>query len=202
MPSRPAAVLSLAIATAAALSACGDDAATAPESPTVVTAATTTTTTTTAGDTARPNPQPATGAPTQSPADTARPTSFPAAVRVHGRVLVASPGAAPAPGDTVGFAPVAGARITLYRNQLVDGKGVSQRIGEVTTGADGQYAFDGVPGGYYVLALNATADRPWGENVTYVLGNAAVVRADMRFWRMPTAPTGGSTTPPDSSRGR
>ena len=129
-------------------------------------------------------------------ADTTRPTTFPATVRVRGRVLttVWTPGRTVA--DTLsGFEPVAGARVTLYRNVLVDGRGVSERIGERVTGADGAFTFEGVPGGPYVLALNATAARPYGETLTYVLGNAAEVSATLRVWTTASAPvdsTGGS----------
>ena len=133
-------------------------------------------------------------------ADTARATNFPAAVRVHGRLLVKSYEQTSTVRDTLsGFEPVPGQRITLFRNVLVDGRGVSQRIGEVTTGADGGYAFEGVPGGYYVLALNVTPTRPWGSNVAYAIGDRPDLEVTVRFWRMPDGPTGGSPAPSDSS---
>jgi hypothetical protein len=203
--------LALAVLAAATLAACSDAPATVleadPPASTVAVAPPQITDTAKGGtpasggrsDTTATGPAGPVG--TGTPADTSRPTNFPAAVRVYGRLLMSSVEASAPPRDTLSsFAPVAGARITLFRNLLIDGKGVSQRIGEVTTGADGSYAFEGVPGGYYVLALNVTPDRPWGTNVAYAIGNRPELEVTMRFWRMPDAPTGGATTPPDSSK--
>jgi hypothetical protein len=129
-------------------------------------------------------------------ADTTRPTTFPGAVRVRGRVLatVWAPGRTAA--DTLsGFQPVLGARVTLYRNVLVDGRGVSQRIGEQETGTDGTFVFEGVPGGPYVLALNVGPGRPYGEALQYLMGNAPEVSATLRLWLRPSAPTDSTGGP-------
>lgn len=128
----------------------------------------------------------ATAAPaTRAPgADSTTPTNFPSSVRVRGRVLQASIVTPAAPGaDSVSRAPLAGARVTLYRNVLVDGRGVSEKLGERTTGADGAFVFDGVPGGYFVLALDATAERPYGRSQAFVAGTSAEVAADLYVWR-------------------
>lgn len=185
----------LALLAALTLAACSDAPATAPDLPDESALA--------AGPGTPSAGTPNTGAPAAgvATADTSRATNFPAAVRVHGRLLVKSYEPSSTAADTLsGFTPVPGQRITLYRNVLVDGKGVSQRIGEVTTGADGGYAFENVPGGYYVLALNATADRPWGSNVAYAIGDRADLEVTVRFWRMPDGASGGSSTPADSTR--
>jgi hypothetical protein len=109
---------------------------------------------------------------------------LPAAVRVRGRALVATTDGPRAPGDTLSaFVPIEGARVTLYRNVLVDGKGVSVKLAEHTTGADGAYEFAGVPGGYYILALNVTPERFYGETFVYVAGTRSEVSADIRVWR-------------------
>ena len=163
-----------------------DDAADAPSaSATSVSAA--------AQDTARSTTQ--TPSQTTQRADTTRPTTYPASVRVSGRLLVTvwTPGRTVA--DTLtGFEPRRGARITLYRNVLVDGRGVSQRIAERETGADGSFVFEGVPGGPYVLALNVTPERFYGEHVWYLMGNAAEVSTTLRLWTRSAAPA-------DSTRG-
>ena len=180
--------LAILVTAAAALAACGDAPATAPAPDESALASAPGT--------------PAAGTPIAgaTTADTARTTNFPAAVRVHGRLLMKSYEPTSTVHDTLsGFEPVPGQRITLFRNVLVDGRGVSQRIGEVATGADGGYAFEGVPGGYYVLALNVTPTRPWGSNVAYVLGDRADVEVTFRFWRMPDGSSGGSAAPGDSS---
>ena len=129
------------------------------------------------------------------PSDTTRPTNYPASVRVQGHVLTTVWTAGRTVGDTLtGFTPVAGARVTLYRNVLVDGRGVSQLVGERTTGADGSFVFESAPGGPYVLAYNTTPERPYGDALTYVMGNQAQVTADLRIWTR-------ASTPADSARG-
>ena len=108
---------------------------------------------------------------------------LPASVRVHGQVLASTTTGPRAPGDTLSaFVTVAGARVTLYRNVLVDGKGVSVKLGERTTAADGAFDFANVPGGYYVLSLNVTPDRFYGETYVLVAGTRADVTADIRIW--------------------
>ncbi|MGZ8376566.1 MAG: hypothetical protein ACXW0Z_04920 [Gemmatirosa sp.] len=205
--------LARAVLAAASLAACRDDApATAPEAALPVSVASATTqasdtaktagTSTTGGGRGDTTATGATGGGTaRPPADTTTAQNFPASVRVQGRLLMKSYEPSSTSADSLsGFEPVAGQRITLFRNRLVDGKGVSDRIGEATTGADGSYQFQNVPGGYYVLALNVTAQRPWGSNVAYAIGNKAEIEVTTRFWRMPDGPSGGGTTPPDSSR--
>jgi len=111
---------------------------------------------------------------------------LPARIRISGHALVTTKDGPRAPGDTLSaFAPIAGAHITLYRNVLVDGQGVSVKMAEQTTGADGAYDFAGVPGGYYILALNVTPERFYGETFTYVLGTRTEVTADIRVWHTP-----------------
>jgi hypothetical protein len=137
-----------------------------------------------------------TGQTATQPADTTRPTNYPASVRVQGRVLSTTWSAGRTVGDTLtGFTPVANARVTLYRNVLIDGRGVSQLVGERTTGADGGFVFESAPGGPYVLSLNVTPDRMYGEALTYVMGNVPEVTATLRVWYGPKSgadSTGGS----------
>ena len=129
-----------------------------------------------AGDDARTGTQVGTDSLTHPP--------LPAAVRVRGRALVTTKDGPRAPGDTLSaFVPIEGARVTLYRNVLVDGKGVSVKLAERTTGADGGYDFVDVPGGYYILALNVTPERFYGETFVYVAGTRSEVHADIRVWQ-------------------
>ena len=115
----------------------------------------------------RDAPAGAPGAVLAPPGDTGSTIGYASRVRVSGRVLA-------------GASPVAGMRVTLYRNVLVDGKGVSLRVGEQTTSADGAFSFADVVGGPYVLALNVTATRPYGDLVAYALGTTAEVHVDIR----------------------
>ena len=122
---------------------------------------------------------------TQVGTDTTTGVLLPASVHVRGRALVTTKDGPRAPGDTLSsFAPIAGARITLYRNVLIDGQGVSVKFGERTTGADGVFDFTGVPGGYFILSLNVTPEQFYGETFVYVLGTRAEVTADVRVWQM------------------
>lgn len=118
-------------------------------------------------------------APAPATPDTTRPVNFPASARVEGRVLL------PTVGDGSPTAPAPGARLTLFRNQLVNGEGVSTRVAETTAGADASFAFDDVPGGYLVLAVNVTPERPWGTHVAFLLVDASVHRVTVPFWTRP-----------------
>lgn len=110
--------------------------------------------------------------------------SYAASVRIRGHVLESSIDGPRAPGDTLSaFVPVAGARVTIYRNTIVDGEGVSVKVAEATTNADGAYDVANVPGGPYVIALNVTPDRFYGEVSVYALGTQPEITADIRIWR-------------------
>ena len=119
-------------------------------------------------DAAQERPAAPAGAVLAQPGDTGSTITYASRVHVSGRVLA-------------GSAPVAGMRVTLYRNVLQDGKGVSIRVGEQTTGADGAFSFVDVVGGPYVLALNVTPARPYGDLVAYALGTTAEVRVDIKI---------------------
>lgn len=111
--------------------------------------------------------------------------SYVANVRIRGHVLATRWQPGQTAGDTISaaFTPVAGAHVTVYRNVLVDGQGVSVKVGEATTGADGAYDVARVPGGPYVISLNVTPDDFYGETHVYALGTKAEITADIRVWR-------------------
>lgn len=110
--------------------------------------------------------------------------TYVANVRIRGRVLATTWREGRTVGDTLtGFVPVAGAHVTIYRNVLVDGEGVSVKVGEATTGADGAYEVARVPGGPYVISLNVTPGNFYGETHVYALGTKPEITADIRVWR-------------------
>lgn len=160
------------------LAACSDDATSPTQSFLKASSARDTTTSTPS--------TPSTPTTPTTPSDTAKtPPTYPASVRVTGRVLQATWTQGMTAGDTVlsSFSPVSGARVTLYRNLLVGGKGVSEKVGEKTTGADGKFVFENAPGGPYVVSLNVTPAQFYGEAFTYLMGNAAEVSVDLKVYR-------------------
>jgi len=133
-------------------------------------------------ETGRQIPAALAGPSSAQPGDTSITITYASRVRVSGRVLA-------------GATPVAGTRVTLYRNVLVDGHGVSLHVADQTTGADGAFAFADVAGGPYVLAHNVTADHTYGDAVAYALGTTAEVHVDLQLG------TRGAAAGPDSTRG-
>ncbi|MDF1505262.1 hypothetical protein [Roseisolibacter sp. H3M3-2] len=170
MPKRHLAVLLLLAA------ACGDSAvATAPEAeaPGATLAAAPPAAGATDTASATPAPKPA------ATADTSSAQNFPRSIRLEGRALL------PSATDSTPAPAAPGTRLTLFRNTLADGKGVSTKVGETTVRADGIFAFADVPGGYLVLAVEVTAAREWGTHVAFLVGNAEVTRVIPRFWPRP-----------------
>jgi Carboxypeptidase regulatory-like domain len=71
-----------------------------------------------------------------------------------------------------GAAPVAGATVKLFHNELVNGAGVSVFVTEAVSNADGSFQFANVPFGYYLL-------RSGSDGLSYLAANSAAVKLDV-----------------------
>jgi hypothetical protein len=125
-------------------------------------------------------------------ADTTRPIAGTA--RVQGRVRGAAwraPGQGSA--DTTRLTPIAGATLRLYRNVLVDGRGVSRFVGQTTSAADGSYSFGEIEGGYYLVYTSVPGMS--GEHLDYLPATTPSVTLNVTIWRRedpaPADSTGG-----------
>jgi hypothetical protein len=107
----------------------------------------------------------------------------PASVDVSGQVLGVKRAAlgAVVVGDSsvtsYEFEPIAGARVAIVRNVLVDGEARQELVAETRSGRNGEFAFQRVPPGYYLLTANAPADSRYADNFTYLAANVAVIRS-------------------------
>src|SRR5687768_6480935 len=114
-------------------------------------------------------------------ADTTTPVA--ASSRVRGRVRLATwraPGQGTASADTTQHTPVAGATLKLYRNLLVDGRGVSRFVMQTTSAADGSYTFGQLEGGYYLVYTSVPGVA--GEHLDYLAATRADVTLDVTVW--------------------
>ncbi|HEU4563191.1 MAG TPA: hypothetical protein VFS05_01035 [Gemmatimonadaceae bacterium] len=112
------------------------------------------------------------------------PRDLPASFRVHGRVLGVSQAAAtPGSDDTLSFAPVAGAPITIYHTVLVNGVATQVVAAHTVSGTDGSYQVDGLEGGYYIVSVTAPAGSPWADGWSYLPGTSADVTVDVYLWQ-------------------
>lgn len=109
---------------------------------------------------------------------------LPAVFAVSGKVLgVSSSAAVAGSSDSLHFEPVAGARIKLYHNVLVNGTATQILAAETTSGADGAYRVTGLVGGYYIVQAAAPAGSAYADNFAYLAGTASEVKTDVYLWR-------------------
>ena len=122
---------SLTLAAALVLAACADGGAPVPTAP----AANPSTTT------FQPHPG----------VDTSTTPGFPSAVTIQGVVYRTGSGIPTDTGVVSTRPPVPGVTVIFLRNLLVNGQATQQELGRVTSGAQGEFALSGLPGGYYVV---------------------------------------------------
>jgi hypothetical protein len=93
----------------------------------------------------------------------------------------------PAPGtrDTIRFDPVAGAKVRIMRNVLVNGRATQVLALELTTGVTGAFAVKDLPGGYYVVYADPPEGSPWSPNFSYLAATKAQVSVDVYLWKKP-----------------
>jgi hypothetical protein len=107
-------------------------------------------------------------------------------VQVSGRVLavvVISP--TPDVRDTLRFEPIAGAKLRVMRNLLVDGKAVQRLAAELVSDANGTYALRDLPGGYYVVYADPPAGSQYSSSFSYLAATKPEVKLDIYLWRRP-----------------
>jgi hypothetical protein len=107
----------------------------------------------------------------------------PASVRVTGQVLGVS-ATEPVSGtnDTLRFAPIPHARITLKRNILVDGQSAQEPAGELSADADGRFRLDGLVGGYYVVEAVAPGSG-YRAGWEYLAATRSAVDLTVYLWK-------------------
>lgn len=100
--------------------------------------------------------------------------------RVLGMVLIE-----PAPGvrDTIRVDPVAGAKVRIMRNVLVNGVATQVLALELTTDAAGRFGVKDLPGGYYVAYADPPAGSPWAPSWAYFSATSSAVNVDVYLWK-------------------
>ncbi len=90
---------------------------------------------------------------------------IPDKVSLTGRVLALSVHRANQ--DTLQFTGVARSKVRLVRNILVDGEARQVLVAQLTTSSTGDFAANGIPGGYYAVYAEPPADA--GLTKSYAL---------------------------------
>jgi hypothetical protein len=135
-------------------------------------------------DTAQKPPRDTTQKPPRDTLDTL--PRLPEKVQLSGRVLAVTV-IAPAPGvrDTLRFDPIAGAKVRVMRNLLVDGKATQRLAAELVTDANGAFAVKDLAGGYYVVYADPPAGSPYQSSFSYLAATRPEVKVDVYLWRRP-----------------
>jgi hypothetical protein len=188
---RHALTLGAFVALAAVISACasdGDDSSTGPSSLAATSASDTTqrpprdTTHKPPRDTTHKPPRDTTKKPPRDTVDTMPPV--PAKVALSGRVLavvVVVPSAGMR--DTLRFDPIAGAKVRIMRNLLVNGTASQVLAAELTSDGAGRFSVKDLAGGYYVVYVDPPAGSIWEKNFAYLAATQPNVSVDVYLWR-------------------
>jgi hypothetical protein len=109
---------------------------------------------------------------------------FTGAVRLSGQVLGVSAVVPVASSrDSLRFEPIAGARIRVMRNILVDSAATQVLVAETTSGRNGEYVVERLEAGYYIAYVTAPEGSAYVDNWSYVPANAGEVRVNVYLWR-------------------
>jgi hypothetical protein len=109
---------------------------------------------------------------------------FPASVRVTGRILGVSATAPVADrADTLHFTPVAGARVTIKRNILVNGQSEQEGAATLTADRDGQFGLQ-LKRGYYVVEADAPGSG-FAAGWEYLPATRSSVDLAVYMWKEP-----------------
>jgi hypothetical protein len=83
--------------------------------------------------------------------DTTTAPGFPSAVTIQGHVYPAGTGIPTDTGAVSTALPIPGVTIRVMHNVLRNGQATQDELARVTSGAQGEWAVSGLPGGYYVV---------------------------------------------------
>ena len=114
-------------------------------------------------------------------------------VAVSGRVLGIVP-ITPTAGsrDTLRFDPIAGAKVRIMRNLLVNGAATQVIAAERVSDANGKFSAS-LAGGWYVVYVEPPAGTNWSKSFSYLAANRAEVSVDVYLWKqVPTSGNGGT----------
>ncbi|MEW5915394.1 MAG: hypothetical protein AB1762_03270 [Gemmatimonadota bacterium] len=135
-------------------------------------------------DTAKKPPRDTTQKPPRDTLDSMPP--LPEKVQLSGRVLAVTV-IAPGPGvrDTLRFEAIAGAKVRVMRNLLVDGQATQRLAAERVTDANGAFTVRDLAGGYYVVYADPPAGSPYQSSFSYLAATKPEVKVDVYLWRRP-----------------
>jgi len=124
------------------------------------------------------------GAATPAPGDSSH--YFAGEFTAHGHILGVV-GTAPTPGsnDTLRFEPLAGSRIRVVRNLLVNGVATQELAAETVSDDDGAYAVSGLAAGYYIVQADPPSGSPYAGGFSYLPGQSSDVQVDVYLWKQP-----------------
>jgi hypothetical protein len=109
---------------------------------------------------------------------------FPASVRVTGQILGVSATAPVADrADTLHFRPVAGARVTIKRNILVNGRSAPEAAATLDADRDGRFGLE-LRGGYYVVEADAPGSG-FAAGWEYLPATRSSVDLAVYMWKEP-----------------
>jgi len=83
--------------------------------------------------------------------DTTTAPGFPSAVTIQGHVYPAGTGIPTDTGAVSTAPPIPGVTIRIMHNVLRNGQATQDELARVVSGAQGEWAVSGLPGGYYVV---------------------------------------------------
>ncbi|HJU76282.1 MAG TPA: hypothetical protein VJ717_21255 [Gemmatimonadaceae bacterium] len=108
---------------------------------------------------------------------------LPQKVAVNGRVLGIVP-ITPTAGsrDTLRFDPIAGAKVRIMRNVLVNGAATQVLAAELVTDVNGRFSAS-LTGGYYVLYAEPPAGTDWSKSLSYLAASRPEVTVDLYLWK-------------------
>ncbi|HEY9427939.1 MAG TPA: hypothetical protein VIR34_12355 [Gemmatimonadaceae bacterium] len=117
-----------------------------------------------------------------TPGDTSH--SYAGTFDVHGQILGVI-AVAPSPGvqDTLHYTPLAGAKIRIMHNLLVNGEATQELAAETMSDAQGAYSVSGLEGGYYIVEAAPPTGSQYAAGQEYLAGQSPDVTLNVYLWK-------------------